>query len=447
MPSLTYFTGVRNTNQHINWIKRGIWVYFFLLLFEGALRKWFLPELATPLLVIRDPLAFWLLFKAWQRGLLLLNPYLIAVVFIGLLSFISALVVGHGNLLVALFGVRILLLHFPLMFVIGKVFDRQDVVKIGKVLIIISIPMAVLLALQFYSPQLAWVNRGVGGDMKGAGFGGALGYYRPPGTFSFTNGTTLFFSMVGAYLFYFWFGREKLNRLLLVTATLALLIAIPLSISRALFFSVGVTLLFTLLAVARNPKYLGRTLIGIVGMACVLLLINQLALFQTGLEAFTSRFTSANDQEGGLEGVLVDRYLGGMVGALTGSQELPFFGFGIGMGSNVGSMLLGGTRTFLIAEQEWGRLIGEMGALLGIILIFVRLRISFEITISSYKKLKKGDLLPWLLLSFGLLVIPQGQWAQPTSLGFSTLIGGLLLASIRQKTLPKQKRFKENFTT
>ena len=35
-------------------IKQMIWLYFFLLIFEGALRKWFLPFLATPLLVVRD---------------------------------------------------------------------------------------------------------------------------------------------------------------------------------------------------------------------------------------------------------------------------------------------------------------------------------------------------------------------------------------------------------
>jgi hypothetical protein len=33
------------------------WVYFWLIIFEGAIRKWLLPGLSTPLLVIRDPIA------------------------------------------------------------------------------------------------------------------------------------------------------------------------------------------------------------------------------------------------------------------------------------------------------------------------------------------------------------------------------------------------------
>ncbi len=35
-------------------LKKGIWLYFFLLLFEGALRKWVLPSLSAPLLIVRD---------------------------------------------------------------------------------------------------------------------------------------------------------------------------------------------------------------------------------------------------------------------------------------------------------------------------------------------------------------------------------------------------------
>ena len=63
--------------------------------------------------------------------------------------------------------------------------------------------MTLLIALQFYSPQSAWVNRGIGGDIKGGGFTGALGYFRPPGTFSFTTGVSQFFSFTAAFIIFF----------------------------------------------------------------------------------------------------------------------------------------------------------------------------------------------------------------------------------------------------
>jgi hypothetical protein len=132
--------------------------------------------------------------------------------------------------------------------------------------------------------------------------------------------------------------------------------------------------------------------------------------------------------------VIGDRYVGGLVGSILGSGNVPFFGYGMGMGTNAGAMLLSGKTTFLIAEGEWGRLIGESGALLGIIIIFIRLALVTKLGVLSFRKLNSGDLLPWMLLSFGLLNISQGQWAQPTSLGFSVLIGGLIIASFKTRT-------------
>src|SRR6478736_1933422 len=37
---------------HLRW---AIWVYFFLLIFEGVFRKWILPQFSDVLLVVRDP--------------------------------------------------------------------------------------------------------------------------------------------------------------------------------------------------------------------------------------------------------------------------------------------------------------------------------------------------------------------------------------------------------
>jgi hypothetical protein len=416
-------------------LKKGVWAYFFLLIFEGALRKWILPGLATPLLVIRDPIALWLVLTAWKRGMLPFNIYLNLMVIVGIISIFTAGFLGHGNLGVALFGARILIIHFPLMFVIGKIFSREDVISLAKASLLMAIFMAILIFLQFNSPQSAWVNRGVGGDMEGAGYSGALGYFRPPGTFSFTTGVTLFFTYVAPLVCYFWLSSEKVNKFILIGATIALLASIPLSISRSLFFGVGVTFIFTFIAVSRQPKYLARILGASVFILIALVILSKTPFLSKPTEVFTARFENASESEGGVKVALVDRYLGGMVGALSGNTFVPFWGYGVGMGTNVGSMLLSGKITFLISEGEWGRLIGELGPLMGILTVLIRLGFCATITIAAYKKLVKGDLLPWLLLSNLLLVVPQGQWAQPTSLGFSTLIGGLIIASFRQSAI------------
>src|SRR5277367_241759 len=49
-------------------LKKLIWVYFLLLIFEGALRKWILPQLSAPLLVIRDPIALLIIWEAYRTN-------------------------------------------------------------------------------------------------------------------------------------------------------------------------------------------------------------------------------------------------------------------------------------------------------------------------------------------------------------------------------------------
>lgn len=418
-------------------LKRGVWLYFLLLLFEGALRKWVLPGLATPLLIVRDPVALWLLVLTWKRGLLPANIYLAGIFSIGIIGIFTAVLFGHGNLFVAVYGARIFLLHFPLIFVIGRVFNRVDVIQLGKAMLWIAIPMTVLVAAQFYSPQSAWVNRGVGGDMEGAGFSGALGYFRPPATFSFITGMVQFYSLLSCFVFYFLLNLNKANKLAIFGATIGMLASIPLSISRTMLFQVGVTAIFTVIAASRNSKYLSKLIPATFGFAAALVILANTETFQTASEAFTSRFEAASDTEGGLKGTLSDRFLGGMVSAISSSGEQPFFGQGLGMGTNVGSMLLSTGNTFLIAEEEWGRLVGELGILLGIAVILLRSGLVIKLLVASYQQIVAGNLLPWILLSFGLLSILQGQWAQPTALGFSVLIGGLIIAALRNSDSSK----------
>src|SRR5690606_30824872 len=106
----------------LKWLKIGVWAYILLLIFEGALRKWFLPFLSTPFLIVRDPIAFCLCYTSWKYRFLPCSPFLAGMVIVGFLGIITALVFAHGTLAVAIYGARILLLHFPVVFVMMAVF-------------------------------------------------------------------------------------------------------------------------------------------------------------------------------------------------------------------------------------------------------------------------------------------------------------------------------------
>ena len=413
-------------------LKIGVWLYILLVIFEGALRKWVFPGLSDALLVIRDPIAIMVLLFARTKGYLSFNPYTFWMILMGCLGIITAVTLGHGNILVALYGARIFIVQFPFMFAMGKIFTIEDVIDVGKALLWISLPMTLLIILQFYSPQSAFVNRGVGGDVTGAGFSGALGYFRPPGTFSFTNGTSLFFGLVAAYVFYFWFNTFLIKRFLLVASTVCVMLAVPFSISRTLTFEVSLSIAFMVVALWHKPAYLRKVLLAAAIAGIAFYFLSNQSFFSTGTDVLAARFNNASATEGDVNDVLMDRVLAGMVYAVQNAPNLPFFGYGLGMGTNAGAVLLTGNATFLISEGEWGRVIGEMGLLMGFIVIIIRVVFSISTLRKSIKSLRSNNPLPWMLISFGFMQILQGQWGQPTNLGFSVIAGGLVLASMNR---------------
>ena len=417
--------------------RRAIWFYLVLLIFEGALRKWFLPSLATPLLLVRDPIAIYLVYEGFRHRWLDSN-YVKVMVVVATVSALATLLVGHHNLFVSLYGWRIYFFHFPVIFVMGQVLTRDDLIRMGRFILYLSIPMTLLVVAQFYSPQTAWVNRGLGGE-GGAGFQGAMGYMRPPGTFSFISGYVLYQAVVGCFLLYYLMMNRNLEEKrqlpgwLLPVLVVCYLISIPTSISRTHFFQTLVFLAFWGIAAFRKDNlkvYFLHALI--VGLLAVFVL-SLWGVADTMLEVFNARLEGASKVEGGVKGTLGDRYLGGLLGAFQ-NTDIPVLGYGMGLGTNAGARLMGGNMYSFgfNAENEWGRIVGECGLLLGTVLIGIRLFFSLEMWRKAYQCLTlRTDMLPWMLSAGMLLTVPQGQWGIPTNLGFCILLGGFTLVAVK----------------
>ncbi len=417
--------------------RRAIWLYLVLLVFEGALRKWFLPSLATPLLLVRDPIAIYLMFEGFRHRWLT-SGYVKVMMTVASVSALATLLLGHHNLFVSLYGWRIYFFHFPVIFVMGKVLARDDLLKMGRFFLYLSIPMTLLVVAQFYSPQTAWVNVGVGGE-GGAGFGGALGYMRPPGTFSFTSGYVSFQAVVGCFLLYFLVSNElldeerRLPKWVLAVAVVCYLVSIPTSISRTHFFQTLVFLAFLGMAAFRKNRLKVYFLQAVVLTLLAVFILSAWGVADTMMEAFNARFTGANEVEGGVRGVLGERYVGGLLGAFL-NTDIPICGYGMGLGTNAGASLMGGNMYSFgfNAEVEWERVLGECGLLMGTVILGVRLLFSLDICYKAYRCLiARTDMLPWMLSAGMMLTVPQGQWGIPTNLGFCILFGGLALAAVK----------------
>jgi hypothetical protein len=107
----------------------------------------------------------------------------------------------------------------------------------------------------------------------------------------------------------------------------------------------------------------------------------------------------------------------------------------LGMGTNAGAMLLSGNKTFLIDEGELGRVIGESGIVIGLILVGLRLKLAISLFSKSFAKTRQNIILPWLFYSIVGFTFVQGQLGQPTQLGFMVFVGGFLLASLKEELL------------
>jgi len=299
-----------------------------------------------------------------------------------------------------------------------------------KFILYLSIPAFVLVFLQFKSPQSAWVNKSVGG-VVGSGFTGYKGYFRPSGLFSFTSGNVQFWSLVCIILLYSFINETLINKRVRILCLGAFLMAIPLAISRTLVVQTIISLVFFGFIVLRSRMLSYKVFkIVIISILASLVLIN-LNIVSTSVQVISGRFTDASRIEGGNTfHIILDRFLGGMIRVFLNLGS-KLIGQGLGLGTNVGSKLNSGKVQYLIAEGEWGRVIGERGVLLGLPIILFRLQVAVKTFYLSKKKILQGVFLPWLFLSVSMLQVVNGQWGQPASLGFAVLTNGLLFASIK----------------
>ena len=415
--------------QKTRLIRRLILLYIALWLLEGGLRRWFLPGLASPLLLIRDPLVVVIYYLAFSFGLFPMNGFTIWGVLLALLSFINAMLLGHGNLLVALYGVRCDFLHVPLIFVMAGVLRQNDVIALAKIAVWVSIPYTALLVTQFYEPQAAWVNRGVGGDTDGAGFSGALDHYRPPGTFSFITGPSELYPLLTAC----WFAlllMRKLSVGIMIASGAAILLAIPVSISRTLFLSVAIVAIAGVGAMFVGGRFSVKLVTQFVLVAVLLTFLAGLSpIFQDGMETFNARWETATTDGGGFQVAIVDRVMNDLAGAFRATDDSVG---GTGFSTNVGQKLLTQNVGFGGAEGEWGRLLYDNGLILGSLLVGYRIALAGSIIFASIRAWRRRSVYGLIFAAAAFMLLLNGQWGQASTLGAAVIAGGLALASSYQ---------------
>jgi len=426
-------------------LKRLIWLYFWLLIFEGTFRKWVLPQFSDILLVIRDPVVMAIYYLAFKVRVFPRNAYIVALAIIALFSWLAALLVLMPYLapkqifLVSAFGFRCNFLHLPLIFIIGKLVTAEEVKKFGWWVLAGMIPMALLMAIQFNASPDSFLNRtaGLGESLQIDAGGGKI---RPAGTFSFVSGVVSYSALAAAYLLYGALRRGVYRNWLLYSAGFALLIAISVSGSRSTLLAVMMVVSSMLAIILVRPSAInrfGRTLL-IVALA--LGVASQVPLFKEGVQILSNRFSDAAEAgEESIAGGLFHRVVGAFTEGLGHVPHAPIGGYGLGIGTNGGAKFLTGQNTFLLAEGEWGRIILESGPILGLAFVIWRTLLTAKIGLVSFRLLRRGEILPTILFGAGFMSLLSGQFGQPTSLGFAVFVCGLCLAAANREMIAPEE--------
>jgi hypothetical protein len=176
----------------------------FLVVFEGALRKWAFPGLQQQIYLLKDAV----LILAYL-GFLFSRPpagtHLSAMT--GLKSLLMLSLVYFGlqvfnpnspSILLSLFGLKNYLLYVPLAFVVPYMFSSlEDVEQKLQKYAFLMIPFATLGLVQFAFPPDHWINGYVSNDSENLRLASMFGvsgseHARTTGTFPFIGGYTTF---------------------------------------------------------------------------------------------------------------------------------------------------------------------------------------------------------------------------------------------------------------
>ena len=411
-------------------IRKLIWVYFLLLLFEGALRKWFLPGLSQGLLIVRDPIAIWIYYLAYAQGIFPLgNKYLQRLLQWTMVSILLSFLINQAHPFTIAYGARTNLLHIPLIFIMGRVLKWKDVINFGKAFLWLALPMTWVVAEQFQSDRMDILNVASGGTGHQLMTSGDK--VRASGTFTFVSGIVFYYCFTVAFIIYGFLQKNTFHKLLLYLGTGATFLAMVTAGSRAVIAeSLQVLACFGFLAYFRPQEFgkIAATVFGFSGIA--LLLYTQLDLFKEGLDFLSLRFEEAANIEGTPTEAYFKRYWDIISSPYHYAQFTDFWGNGLGTATRAGSMLAG---KFGHAEISWSRPVIENGLLVGSFFLIWRIWITKDLLKICINCIKKDSYLPIFLFGAAGPVILFSPLGQPTNLGFAAFGSGLCLAAALAK--------------
>lgn len=363
MPGLRRHFGGAAAAKHI---RLGLFLFLFLLIYDGALRKWVLPSAEQILFIAKDALLLGLLVYALLNRPRQINASMQPAARTLFLLYAAWVLLEMGNLnlpsvLVGVWGLKAHLLYASLILLLPLAFSNlNDLLRwLVKIYPWVVIPVSALAFVQLASPPSSFINQQVRGGMEMISYFGESGLVRVTGTFSYISGLTSFVqatTVLGIGLFLC--GIRSKPFLIALGFALA---ALPATGSRgviAVAAASAVIMLFAALAARLIGTRLAvRLVVSIVVLGAISLQTQEAAWVALQQRAEISAATAGDS----------GRAFTAFTNAFNFFDVAGVFGFGSGS-ANLGSPALAtGVAPFswlpagIFFEEESGRLVLELG--------------------------------------------------------------------------------------
>jgi hypothetical protein len=406
--------------------------FFLLLPLEGVLRKWVVGDAEQIFGFIRDPIVFAIYCLAAVRAGIRVPTWAAVFLLVAGLFVAYDMMFALWNdmpLYVTMLGVRAYVFYIPMAFILGERLTATDLRWLTVIALGIAIPIAALVFLQFVSPVESPINKDVSEELTGR-FVVVAGIVRPYGPFTFTQAQAHFTALTVAIVMIAWESRVRMRIpiLLLAAAAAATLVMGAFSGARTFFGLAGLVCAAYLVAGLSSPapdQSIARLTSMAAGLAAFAFVF--VFMFPDSYAAMSQRQTEAEE----IEGSTLDRALEGF----DISKELaaaPAFGYGAGSGSNAVTVIAG-LHGFVYGETEWGRMINELGPVVGLLAIAFRVWITLWL---GWRCLRinriAGDGAGLILFGFtGYMLLYAQTTGQNQNLSFCWLAAGMTIAFCR----------------
>ncbi|MEW6491138.1 MAG: hypothetical protein AB1589_01110 [Cyanobacteriota bacterium] len=283
--------------------RRSVKVVFLLLVLEGALRKWVLPQASEMIYFLKDVVLMGAYFNFYglsapkeklpKQGKIVNILIFIAIGWCVFQIFNPSL----GSPLVGIFGLRGYLLYLPLIWMIPYMFESEDeLYEFLRSHLLLTIPVGIIGIVQFFSPHTSFINAYSNTEAQAVVTFGVNSAVRITGTFSYIGGYSIYLIVCFGLLIIMLSAKQS-RAWQLINLVELFLVSVNsfMTGSRTTIFAEALFLAGYLLAKGLTKPTSALRLMQRLTLPVIIISIASFIWFQSAIDAFWMRTTSSND--------------------------------------------------------------------------------------------------------------------------------------------------------